>query len=131
MTKSKRSEKISDERIKSINKTDAILVSYFASGKICSDIKNLKLQLIDNHFQKCCKIQTCGWCKNYFSLLTYHARSRCTSEFKCSVPYCLPIKQKLISLNIQVRMRNFLKYKVINFSHLVLAPNFKPDTNIK
>lgn len=129
----KRPETVSEEKLKLINKTDATLVKYFASGKICSSTKDLKLQIIDNHFQKCCKIQTCGWCKNYFSLLTYHTRNRCTNDFNCAIPYCLQIKQKLSSLK-EVILQIFLKITVFNINFLILATNFEPrksDTNIE
>ena len=115
----KRPDPISEEKLKSINKTDAILVKYFTSGKICSSIKDLKLQIVDNHFQNCCRIQTCGWCRNYFSLLTYHTKNRC-NNFECAVPYCLPIKQKLLSLK-EVKWQIFLKSTVINVNFLILA----------
>jgi hypothetical protein len=86
-----------------LNNVESILVEHFQNPKKCQNLKCLKIQKIDEHFKKCCKIKTCRWCKEYFALICYHTLRSCKNYLNCAVPYCKPIGLKYFDSGYKVR----------------------------
>lgn len=96
-------KEISDQKLNSINKAEEVMLRHFKNIKKCKDLKCYKIERIDSHFKKCCKAESCRWCKEYFALLCYHTLHRCDNYLNCVIPYCIAIGLKYKSLNIKVR----------------------------
>lgn len=102
-------KEVNFQKIELINRTEDVLIEHFRNHQKIKNLKCLKIQKIDHHFKKCCKIKSCRWCREYFALLCYHTLYRCQNYLNCVVPYCKTIGLKYSSLNIKVRKINKFK----------------------